>query len=188
MPGGMGHHKFKKGMGVKKAFGEPIKVSDRVTIITVAKVMSGGGMGMGEGEKPAEEGEESEARPKEMMGKGGGYGYMGGVKPVGFIKVKGDCVRFVPIRDMEHMAKCMIPVCMFAMLIFKKKMMHKKMMMGGHHGMGPHCGMHHGMHHGPMMMQGHHGGTCPMCGEHHKAMMHHKMMMHKKMHHMGGPC
>jgi len=163
MHGGMGH--MKKGFGVKRAFGEPIKVNDEVTIIPVARVkMSGGGGGgeeMQSAEPPAEGEAAEESKPK---GQGSGYGFMGGVKPVGYIKIKGSCVKFHRIHDWEHIAKMMVPLGVIFLVMCKHKMMHMKMgqMHGGAPWMGPMMG--------PKMMHKHAHGHC---GHQHHA---HKMM------------
>jgi uncharacterized spore protein YtfJ len=172
--GGMPHH-MKKGFGTRRVFGEPMKINDEVTIIPVAKVKMGGGGGSGDTE-PAATAEGEEQAAKEQKGSGRGYGYMGKVTPVGYIKIKGSCVKFHHIPDYARIAKCAAGVALVCMLIAKKKM-HMGMggkapwMMHGHmHGQPCECGMH-----------GMHGG---MKGMHH---MKHHMMMHQKMHGMGKP-
>lgn len=191
---GMGHT-VRKGFSVKKVFGEPIKINDEVTIIPVAKIkMSGGGGGGGEegvsgAEIEGEAGEESA-----MKSQGGGFGFGGGVKPVGYIKIKGSCVKFVRIHDWEKIAFVCVPLTILAIKILKHKMMEEKCWQGGHVG---HAGWEHKK---KMMMMHHKGGMCPICGMHHMGPcqghgMHHKAMMHHHckpchkcgMHHMG-PC
>jgi len=176
--GGMPHH-MKKGFGTKKVFGDPIKINDEVTIIPVAKVKMGGGGGSGETE-PAAMAEGEEQAPKEK-GSGKGYGYMGMVMPVGYIKIKGSCVRFHHIPDYPKIAKCAAGIALLCMLIAKKKTHMKKMMHMGMGGMAP--GMMHGHMHGQPCECGMHGMHGGMKGTHH--MKH--MMMHQKMHGMGKP-
>jgi uncharacterized spore protein YtfJ len=189
MYAGMGH-KMKKGFGVKRAFGEPIKVNDDVTIIPVAKVKMSGGGGGGEEMKASESPAEGEApEEQEAKGQGGGFGFMGGVKPVGYIKVKGSCVKFHRIHDWEYIAKAMIPVCVVILALLKHKMMHFKKM-GYAPGMGQAAGpcgpgmMHkHGhMHPGHGHMHGHGAGMHPMAMHHPHHHMHHGGM------HPHGPC
>jgi uncharacterized spore protein YtfJ len=185
--GGMAHN-VKKGFSVGRVFGEPIKVSDDVTIIPVAKVKMGGGGGGGT-DRPRDEVKEK----KEEESTGGGFGFKGGVEPVGYIKVKGDCVKFVRIHDWEKIA-LMVPACLMAAGLIKHKMMKMHGMGGVHHKPCPLCGMHHmapfPMHHmakhmmmKKMMRAKMMGGPCPHCGMHHMGPCHHHEMAgreHKK--------
>jgi len=181
-------HTVRKGFSTRKVFGEPIKVNEKVTIIPVAKVMMGGGGGGGE--ESVEDEEKKGAAETGKKSGGGGFGFKGGVKPLGYIKIKGSCVRFKHICDWDNMVKMMIPPVCLCLIIIKPKMMkghphhmspwdRKMMMKMMMHHMGPE-----GMHGGPLWkMHGMHGpGECP-----HHAKIHHK---HMKMHHdmMGGPC
>jgi uncharacterized spore protein YtfJ len=183
--GGMPHH-MKKGFGTKKVFGEPMKINDDVTIIPVAKMKMGGGGGSGEQEPAATaEGEEQEA--KEQKGSGRGYGYMGAVMPVGYIEIKGKCVKFHHIPDYARIAKCAAGIAFVCMVICKKKMHMKKMAHMGMGGMPP--WMMHGQMHGRPCECGMHGGKPTMPGMHHDKhhMMMHHMMMRQKMHGTGKP-
>ena len=171
MYGGMAHT-MRKGFSTRKVFGEPIKVNERVTIIPVAKVLVGGGGGGGGREESVEDEEKEGAVETGKRGRGGRFGFRGGVKPVGYIKIKGSCVKFKRIHDWEHLMKMMMPPLCLCLIIIKHKMMQahphhmgpwdkkmmmkKKMMM---HGMHPHHmqGMHpHHMDHGHM----HHHPAC----------------------------
>lgn len=172
---GMGHT-VRKGFGVKRVFGEPIKINDEVTIIPVAKVKMSGGGGGGEEMEASEASAEGEvSKGRRPKGQGGGFGFMGGVKPVGYIKVKGSCVKFHRIHDCGHIAKMMVPVCVIVLAVIKHKMMHFKQMGYGHgpmpmgHMAGP-CG--HGMMHKHGHMYPGHGHMHGACG--------HKMMMKGK--------
>ena len=183
-------HTVRKGFSTRKVFGEPIKVNERVTIIPVAKVMMGGGGGGGE--ESVEDEEKKDGLEIGKKGVGGGFGFRGGVKPVGYIKIKGSCVKFKRIHDWEHVLKMMLPPVCLCLLIVKHKMMqapphhmspwdHKMMMkrkMMMMHGMHPHH-----MDHGPMHECKHHqrGG-----GWDKKAMEHHQHMHQAHMHHHPG--
>ena len=156
-------HSMKKGFGAKRAFGEPIKVNDKITIIPVVKASFGGGGG---GEE-VRAGEEQEGAPESGKKMGSGYGFGGGVKPLGYIKIKGSCVRFKHICDWDNIIKMMMPpLCLFLLII------KHKMMKGHMQGMGPWDRkmmmkkkmMMHGM-------PGHQMGPGPMCEcQHHKHM------------------
>jgi len=122
-------HSMKKGFGAKRAFGEPIKVNDKITIIPVVKASFGGGGG-GEEATP---GEEQEGAPECGKKMGSGYGFGGGVKPLGYIKIKGSCVRFKHICDWDNMVKMMVPPLCLCLLIIKHKLMK-----GHAHHMSPH--------------------------------------------------
>jgi len=196
---GMGQT-VRKGFRVDRVFGEPVKIGDNITIIPVAKVKMSGGGGGGESEEPGPAEEGKEANAKKAKGGGAGFGFGGGVQPVGYIRIKGDCVKWVRIHDWENIARSLVPVAIVCLIIAKKKMAHMgPMKMGYHHqAMGPH---HHKMMHGGGYGHGpghmHHHGHGPGHGpchehmhEHHHGPMEHKkkMMMYKGGRAMGGPC
>jgi len=160
-------HTMKKGFGTGRVFGEPIKVNEHVTIIPVARVNLGGGGGGGEEKK------DSPGTGKKSGGQGFGFG--GAVKPMGYIKIKGSCVKFKRICDWEQVMKMMMPPVCLCLLIVKHKM---KMMHGHPHHMGP-CDKKMMMH----GMPGHHMGHGPMheCHGHGHPHMHHHPQWHKEM-------
>lgn len=80
---------LKKGFDVGKAFGKPVELQG-TTIIPVARISVHGGGGGGEGSVPGEE---------EQTGAGGGFGFMGGVTPLGYIEAKDGNVRWVQVID-----------------------------------------------------------------------------------------
>jgi len=180
-------HTIRKGFKARRAFGDPIKVGRNVQIIPVAKIMVAAGGKGGQADRAGEDDDES----SEELVEGGRFGFKGGVKPIGYIKIKGCHVKWVPICDWEKIAMCCVPVTLFAMHICKHKLMgmewhkmhhmspemreHKKKMMMKHGAPCGKCGMHH-------------IGPCPGKKHHHKGgpeMAEHKKMM---MHHHGGPC
>lgn len=183
---GMGHT-VRKGFKAKRAFGEPIKVGDGVTIIPVAKVMMAGGAGGGIEEAA---GEEKEGGKGPVMGSGGGFGFKGGVKPIGYIKIKDGHARFVRIHEWDKIAIGLIALTGILAMTVKKemmmlewlkwKMLKRKMMhhkgMHGHmhsHGMMHHKGMHKGMQKG---MHGK-GCECHKCNRKHGGVDHKGGMM-----------
>jgi len=90
--------------GVKAVFGEPVRV-DAVTVIPVAEatVLLGGGLGFNP-ESPT--GATSQDAPSGAAGaEGGGGGYIGRVKPRGYIRISPDGnVRYEGIVDPMHYA------------------------------------------------------------------------------------
>lgn len=85
---------IKKAAGVNAVFGEPIKAGNKL-IIPVAKVkLGGGGGGGGGGHKPG-----SENPDKKRSGFGLGFGLAVKSRPIGYIEIKDDKVRFVHIID-----------------------------------------------------------------------------------------
>ena len=75
---------LKEGFDVGKAFGKPMEVQG-TTVIPVARIALRGGEGVPPGE------EEKQA--------GGGFGFWGGVTPVGYIQAKEGDVRWVQVID-----------------------------------------------------------------------------------------
>lgn len=203
---------IKKGYGAGTVFGEPIQVGQGITIIPVAKVKIAGGGGGGE-EQSGNGGEGDEGKVDKAKGKGGGFGFKGGVKPVGYIMIKGDKARWVGIPDVDRMMKCLIPLGICALVILKRKMLHMKLKKMGYmgHGMGPFgpkmmhrppwaCGgMHHagygGMHkpgYGVMQKPPWMYGGMHKCGHGHEHPHHHGGQMHHHHHEHHGehhpPC
>lgn len=107
----------KKG-DVKAVFGEPIKEGG-ITIIPVASVyMSGGGAGgMQDGDK-----DKPESMMSKMKGKGFGLGYMKKARPVGYIKIQADEVKFEPIKDWQKMAAMTLPIFGIGAILMLKMM------------------------------------------------------------------
>lgn len=182
---------IKKGYGAGTVFGEPMQVGQGITIIPVAKVKIAGGGGGGE-EQSRNGGEGDEGKVGKAKGKGGGFGFKGGVKPVGYIMIKGDRARWVGIPDMDRMKKCLIPLGICALIILKRKMLHMKLKEMGYmgHGMGQFGPK---MMHKPPWASGgmHHAGYGGMhkCGHghehphHHGGQMHHHHVHHMEHHH-----
>lgn len=113
----------KKG-DVKAVFGEPIKEGS-ITIIPVASIaISGGGGG---GTQDGEDKDKPEGIMGKMKGKGFGLGYMKKARPVGYIKIQADEVKFEPITDWQKMAAIALPVFgIGAVLAMKMMMKHHK--------------------------------------------------------------
>jgi uncharacterized spore protein YtfJ len=97
-------------LNVSAAFGEPVREGD-TTLIPVASVAAGFGYGSGYGrapgktpgqakEKPAEQDSPEATTPDEGEGGGAGAGGGGWVKPQGYIRIRGDEVRYEPIMSM----------------------------------------------------------------------------------------
>lgn len=114
---GMGHT-ARKGFKAKWAFGEPIKVGDQLTIIPVARVMMAGGGGGGS--ETGLSGDEKDSGA-ETRGYGGGFGFKGGVKPLGYIKVKGGCAKFVRFHCWNRIGLLMLAAAVFMVMHSKKK-------------------------------------------------------------------
>lgn len=166
-------HDIGKGFKADRIFGDPIKLDGDITIIPVAKAkFGGGGGGGGECSPQAEEGG-AEGKPG---GFGKGFGFKGGIKPLGYIEIKEGKANWVRIHDWEKLA-VVIPLCLLGLGVVKLKIMWLEKV-GSMAGRKPcrKCGMHH-------------MGPCPM----HAAMMKHrqhtKQMKHMKhMRHAGGHC
>jgi uncharacterized spore protein YtfJ len=76
--------------GPKTVYSDPI-TADGTTIVPVARIRCGFGGGSGRN-----------SRSKENEGGGGGGGFV--AHPVGFVEVRGDGARFVPIIDPQTIA------------------------------------------------------------------------------------
>ena len=85
-------------LNTNAVFGAPVHEGN-VTVIPVARVWYGFGEGSGSG--TAGEPSESGQVP---MGEGGGGGGGGRARPLGYIRIAGDDVRFEPIVDPGRMA------------------------------------------------------------------------------------
>jgi uncharacterized spore protein YtfJ len=88
---------------VNVVFGDPVETAGGVTIIPVASIkVSGGGTGRS---RRSGEGGEAAAGTDRGMGLGGmGLGVKVMAKPLGYIEIKGDNARFVPIPDVTRIA------------------------------------------------------------------------------------
>lgn len=80
---------------VAATFGAPVKEGD-VTLIPVASVAYGFGYGAGSGTRPADEAG-AEAESAEGQGAGGGGGGM--ARPMGYIRVNPEGVKYEPLFD-----------------------------------------------------------------------------------------
>ncbi len=96
---------------VAVAFGAPIKEGD-VTLIPVARVAYGFGYGYGSG-KSLEATEES-AQPEKAEGSGAGGGGGGMARPMGFIRVDANGVRYEPMVDSTRIALAGILMIMWS--------------------------------------------------------------------------
>jgi uncharacterized spore protein YtfJ len=88
-----------KKLNVSAVFGEPVREGN-TTVIPVAKVFYGFGYGSGYGRggKPgAEESQEPQPDAGEGGGSGGGAG--GQAKPMGFVRIDAEGVRYEPFVD-----------------------------------------------------------------------------------------
>jgi len=112
----------KKG-DVKAVFGEPIKEGG-ITIIPVASIAisGGGGAGSHDGDKDKPEG-----WMNKMKGKGFGLGYMKKARPVGFIKIQDNKVKFEPIADWQKILTVALPILGLGMILMMKMMIKMKM-------------------------------------------------------------
>jgi len=90
-------------LGVNAVFGKPTKEGD-VTVIPVAEIGVGFGYGHGWGQSPGSvvEGVQETAGP--AVGGGGGGGGGGRARPVGYIRITPESVRFEPILDETRIA------------------------------------------------------------------------------------
>jgi len=93
-----------KKLNTNAVFGEPVREGETI-VIPVASVTYGFGYGSGYGQAPAAagaaEGTEAEKGTEVARGSGGGSGGGGGgaAKPLGFIRIKGDDVRYEPLMN-----------------------------------------------------------------------------------------
>lgn len=105
----------------KAVFGEPIKEGG-ITIIPVASISTMGGGGAGEGEPP------KSGEAGKMKGKGFGMGYGKKARPVGYIKIENNQVKFVPITDWQKLVPTVAAVIGISLIFMMKMIMWKKMM------------------------------------------------------------
>jgi uncharacterized spore protein YtfJ len=92
-----------KRLNVGSAFGEPIQEGD-TTLIPVASVACGFGYGSGYGRGPAKkpgQAADKPAAPEEGEGGGAGGGGGGWVRPLGYIRIRGDEVVYEPTMNMS---------------------------------------------------------------------------------------
>jgi uncharacterized spore protein YtfJ len=97
-------------LNASAVFGAPQHEGD-VTLIPVSRVWYGFGEGSGSGTTGAA-GESDEVQ----SGEGGGGGGGGSARPVGYIRIAGDDVRFEPIVDSGRLA--VVAMAMFAWNVF----------------------------------------------------------------------
>ncbi len=107
---------LKKGFDVGKAFGKPVELQG-TTIIPVARINVHGGGGGGEGSVPGE---------PEQTGAGGGFGFMGGVTPLGYIEAKDGNVRWVQVFDWTKIIGNIVAVLVLYLLTAHRHRKFKK--------------------------------------------------------------
>lgn len=140
------------GLNVEAIFGESRQFADKV-VIPVGTISYGWGGGGGKGPS---KGQEGEVKPE---GEGSGMGMGVKVKPLGFITITADRVKYEPIIDMKPFILVFGAVAGLMFLKFSRMMVMKTMVgrcgfggFGKHAKFGKHgmYGMHgkHGMHKG----------------------------------------
>lgn len=125
---------LKKGFDVGKAYGKPIDMQG-TTIIPVARINLHGGGGGGEALPPGEEEKQS----------GGGFGWMGGVTPLGYIQAKDGDVRWVQVIDWTRVIGNVSAVLILLALKARRHRKFKEAWKAYQRAGGPHTG---GPHHG----------------------------------------